>query len=211
MEGSVEKQERRDVAFKLVGKCIKKRSGKRSFVGVRQRPSGKWVAEIKDATHDIRMWLGTFNTAEEAARAYDEAACLLRGSNARTNFTLASNSSSTLSFKIRNLLIHKITLKRSSITETHAHVAHSETNQETHMFDNDTVWNSCNGEIEVGFCHFTHSCCHLPLGFNFDMDESLSAPNGITEHLGNTYDDAFDTSSAQLDYTDFSSFFFVPT
>lgn len=45
------------------------------FVGVRQRPPQK-----------IRMWLGTFETAEEAARAYDEAACLLHGSNTRTNF-----------------------------------------------------------------------------------------------------------------------------
>ncbi|KAI5321066.1 hypothetical protein L3X38_030136 [Prunus dulcis] len=57
------------------------------FVGVRQRPSGKWVAEIKDTTKNIRMWLGTFETAEEAARAYDEAAYLLRGSNTRTNFS----------------------------------------------------------------------------------------------------------------------------
>ncbi|KAJ6761711.1 SHN SHINE DNA BINDING / TRANSCRIPTION FACTOR [Salix koriyanagi] len=56
------------------------------FVGVRQRPSGRWVAEIKYTTQKIRLWLGTFETAEEAARAYDEAACLLRGSNTRTNF-----------------------------------------------------------------------------------------------------------------------------
>ncbi|KAF4397197.1 hypothetical protein G4B88_009043 [Cannabis sativa] len=58
----------------------------KKFVGVRQRPSGRWVAEIKDTIQKIRMWLGTYETAEEAARAYDEAACLLRGSNTRTNF-----------------------------------------------------------------------------------------------------------------------------
>ncbi|KVI08407.1 AP2/ERF domain-containing protein, partial [Cynara cardunculus var. scolymus] len=64
----------------------KNSSNNNKFVGVRQRPSGRWVAEIKDTTQKIRMWLGTFETAEEAARAYDEAACLLRGSNTRTNF-----------------------------------------------------------------------------------------------------------------------------
>ncbi|KAM5582277.1 ethylene-responsive transcription factor ERN1 [Rosa sericea] len=88
---------------------------KSKFVGVRQRPSGKWVAEIKDTTKKIRMWLGTFETAEEAARAYDEAACLLRGSNTRTNFTsnhLPSNS--PLSLKIKNLLNHKKSLKQQS-------------------------------------------------------------------------------------------------
>ncbi|KAH6823699.1 hypothetical protein C2S53_004435 [Perilla frutescens var. hirtella] len=77
------------------------------FVGVRQRPSGKWVAEIKNTTQKIRMWLGTFDTAEEAARAYDEAACLLRGSNARTNFFNTIPCNPALSLKIRNLLNQK--------------------------------------------------------------------------------------------------------
>ena len=56
------------------------------FVGVRQRPSGRWVAEIKDSSQRVRLWLGTYDTPEEAARAYDEAARALRGENARTNF-----------------------------------------------------------------------------------------------------------------------------
>ncbi|GLJ13164.1 hypothetical protein SUGI_0206580 [Cryptomeria japonica] len=59
---------------------------RKKYVDIRQRPSGRWVAEIKDTIQKIRMWLGTFDTAEDAARAYDEAACLLRGKNTRTNF-----------------------------------------------------------------------------------------------------------------------------
>ncbi|KAL3529779.1 hypothetical protein ACH5RR_009101 [Cinchona calisaya] len=82
-------------------------SSKRKFVGVRQRPSGKWVAEIKNTTQKIRMWLGTFDTAEEAAQAYDEAACLLRGSNTRTNFMNQVPCNPALSLKIRNLLNQK--------------------------------------------------------------------------------------------------------
>ncbi|KAK6149261.1 hypothetical protein DH2020_016786 [Rehmannia glutinosa] len=86
-------------------KSKNKSSRNNKFVGVRQRPSGRWVAEIKDTTQKIRMWLGTFETAEEAARAYDEAACLLRGSNTRTNFVTDHVSpNSPLASRIRNLL-----------------------------------------------------------------------------------------------------------
>lgn len=63
----------------------------RRFVGVRQRPSGRWVAEIKDSSQRVRLWLGTYDTPEEAARAYDEAARALRGENARTNFATSIN------------------------------------------------------------------------------------------------------------------------
>ncbi|KVH89140.1 ethylene-responsive transcription factor ESR1-like [Cynara cardunculus var. scolymus] len=64
----------------------------RKFVGVRQRPSGRWVAEIKDSSQKVRLWLGTYDSPEEAARAYDEAARALRGENARTNFAPMVNS-----------------------------------------------------------------------------------------------------------------------
>ena len=79
------------------------------FVGVRQRASGKWAAEIKDTSKNIRMWLGTYKTAEEAARAYDEAAFLLRGSNTRTNFSTTHSipTNSPISLKLKNLLHRK--------------------------------------------------------------------------------------------------------
>lgn len=64
-----------------------KRSNGRKFLGVRQRPSGRWVAEIKDSSQKLRLWLGTFDRQEDAAMAYDSAARLLRGRNAKTNFT----------------------------------------------------------------------------------------------------------------------------
>ncbi|KAF8037505.1 hypothetical protein BT93_B0412 [Corymbia citriodora subsp. variegata] len=71
---------------KNIKKRAKSSDAMRRFLGVRQRPSGRWVAEIKDSTLKLRLWLGTFNSAEEAALAYDSAARLLRGRNAKTNF-----------------------------------------------------------------------------------------------------------------------------
>ncbi|XP_071713110.1 ethylene-responsive transcription factor ERN1-like [Rutidosis leptorrhynchoides] len=87
---------------------------RKKYLGVRQRPSGRWVAEIKDTIQKVRVWLGTFDTAEQAARAYDEAARLLRGANTRTNFRPSSQPFSTKS-KITSLILHRLEARNNSV------------------------------------------------------------------------------------------------
>uniref|UniRef100_A0A0D6R0Z4 AP2/ERF domain-containing protein n=1 Tax=Araucaria cunninghamii TaxID=56994 RepID=A0A0D6R0Z4_ARACU len=77
--------------------CMKGKGGpdncKCIYRGVRQRTWGKWVAEIREPMGGKRLWLGTFNSADEAARAYDDAAQIMYGPFACLNIPLKTSNS----------------------------------------------------------------------------------------------------------------------
>ncbi|XP_024989506.1 ethylene-responsive transcription factor RAP2-11 [Cynara cardunculus var. scolymus] len=162
----------------------KNSSNNNKFVGVRQRPSGRWVAEIKDTTQKIRMWLGTFETAEEAARAYDEAACLLRGSNTRTNFITHVSHNSPLASRIRNLLNTKKTPKKRnqdssipSVSVTSCNTTPSVTNVGVSTSDSNSISTSTS----------TSSSSSNSGG----SGDSLSSGAKLEDNLSKLFDDAY--------------------
>ncbi|KAL8201582.1 hypothetical protein R6Q57_010729 [Mikania cordata] len=172
--------------------CNRKNNNK--FIGVRQRPSGRWVAEIKDTTQKIRMWLGTFESAEEAARAYDEAACLLRGSNTRTNFITHVSHNSPLASRIRNLLNTKKMAKKINQESSVPVVPSRSTVANTVSISNNSTSSSSN------------SNSNNSLSNSGGSGDSLSFDEKIEENVSQLFDDAYkpDLSNCCSKACDFS-------
>ncbi|KAK3222060.1 hypothetical protein Dsin_009085 [Dipteronia sinensis] len=188
------------------------RRARKRYVGVRQRPSGRWVAEIKDTIQKIRVWLGTYDTAEEAARAYDEAACLLRGANTRTNFFPSSNYNSTttttpaLPSKITKLLLDRLKSRNiiNDSTSTNATTLPSTTN---YMPVHD---NNLHDYHEITTTNRLDDYCHQFDNFFNVPDQEYCTTNAIENCVSGTITssiatvtshdymiDSFDTTSTQ--------------
>uniref|UniRef100_A0A803NL59 AP2/ERF domain-containing protein n=1 Tax=Cannabis sativa TaxID=3483 RepID=A0A803NL59_CANSA len=99
-------------------------TGKKKYKGVRMRTWGSWVSEIRAPNQKTRIWLGSYSTAEAAARAYDAALLCLKGSSANLNFPL---SSSTISSHHHTMFPNDVLLSPKSIQRVAAAAAHTTT------------------------------------------------------------------------------------
>lgn len=93
---------------------------KKKYKGVRMRSWGSWVSEIRAPNQKTRIWLGSYSTAEAAARAYDAALLCLKGSSANLNFPITSSTDYH-----HNIPPHDIVMSPKSIQRVAAAAANS--------------------------------------------------------------------------------------